>query len=119
MAKQVVGDTIRFDAEGQGEGYGPALDGVSVVYNVPLYVRHIKVNSGAGGDLTINSRKISGDADPTEFPLCDQRKRYEVLFLDDMDANEPYMIPMEKYVDGLYIEDLQTNMVVTVELGYA
>ena len=129
MAKTVNGDIVVFDAEDQGEGIGPWMDtqpgrkgfvslsGHTVVYDFPIYVDHLKIVTGSGGDVEIRSRKVDPTADPTEFNKPDERKRYNVVFLDATPANDTLWVPIRKRVDGLYIFDLPTNGQVQAYLG--
>lgn len=115
MAKDVSANPWVFDATGQAEGLGPSLDSGpevthTVNFNVPVYIQQIKVvTGGTGGDVLVYSRKIVGTEDPTQYPKCDQRKRYEVLFLDETPANDTLWVPINTRVDGIYVNTLPTG----------
>jgi len=94
MVKQATGNPIIFDATTQGEGYGPNEDGISTLFNTPIYVKRIKVYTGtAGGDIQVDDRATSGK---------------EVLFLDSTLANDSIECPIEVFVKGIYIKTLPT-----------
>ena len=126
MAKSVSANPWVFDAVGQCEGFGPSLDAeISIyepegtepsisaankpVFNTTVYIKQIKVVTGDGGDVLVYSRKVAGDADPTEENKPGERKRYEVLFLDATPASDTLWVPMDVRVDGIYVETLPAN----------
>jgi len=134
MAKTVNGDLVVFDAEGQGEGYAcwldtqlsvyepegisPSMGANTVVYETPLYIRQFKVVTGStGGDVQIYTRKVDGEADPTEENKPGEQKRFEVLFLDATPADDTLWVPMGSYFPGVYINDLPAGAKVYMYLG--
>lgn len=126
MSKDISANPWVFDAVGQCEGFGPSLDAEKSVYepegeepsipaadkpvfNTSIYIRQIKITTGAGGDVLVYSRKVAGTADPTEENKPDQHKRYEVLFADATPADDTLWWPMDQRVDGIYVETLPAN----------
>jgi len=133
MAKVVGSNLVVFDAEGQGEGYAawldtqrsvyeseeatPAMGSETVVFTVPLYIRQFKVVTGAGGDVQLYTRKVAGDADPTEENKPQEHQRKEILFLDETPASDTLWVPMNGRFDGVYVNDLPTNGKIYMYLG--
>jgi hypothetical protein len=135
MAKDVSGSVWLFDAVGQCEGFGPSLDAEKSIYepegtepsisaankpvfDIPIYIKQIKVVTGStGGDVLLYSRKVVGTADPTEENRPDERKRYEVLFLDATPANDTLWVPMDRRVDGIYVNTLPSGAQLYIYTG--
>ena len=107
MAKDITGQPWKFDATGQGEGIGPSLDSVSVNFPVQVYIDHIKVETGDGGDVLLYSRQNAGT----------EQKRYTVLSLDQTPSGDTLAVEMRKRVDGIYVETLPANAVLWVYHG--
>ena len=109
MAKDVSGHVWTFDAATQGEGFGPNLDSISVNITSKFYVHALKVDTGDGGDVLVESREgTTGDATI--------HVKYTVVKLDSTPANDTLWVPIEAYVDGLYVTTLPTNGSIQVYL---
>lgn len=108
MAKDVKANPWKLDATGQGEGFGPNEDSVSVVFTVKPYVNQIKVDTGDGGDVLIRSRNTAS---------AGSHGRYDIVKLDNTPANDTLWVPIEARVDGIYITTLPTNASIYVYHG--
>lgn len=108
MAQNSSSNPWYMDAAGQGEGFGPNKDGISVVFDTKPYINQVKLETGDGGDFLMYSRKNAGSGDHARIIL---------LKLDNTPANDTLWIPMDCRVDGVYIQTLATNAAVYVFHG--
>ncbi|KRT68215.1 MAG: hypothetical protein XU15_C0026G0025 [candidate division NC10 bacterium CSP1-5] len=110
MPKDIKANPWVFDAEGQGEGFGPNEDGVAVNFSeVKPYVSRIKIMGGDGGTVEILSRQNTSSGD---------HARYEILPIVTAAANAVTDHVVNQVVDGIYINDLPLNAKVYVYHGH-
>ena len=100
MAQDSTNNPWLFDAATQGEGFGPSLDSVSVVFTVRPYINQLKIGTGAGGDVLIYSRKNAGTGN---------HARVNIVDFSSTPANDTLWVPIDARVDGLYIQTLPTG----------
>jgi hypothetical protein len=104
MAKNVVGNPWVFDAANQNEGVANAAESTPPVFNVaPIYVKHFVVYGGATGGTV----KIDNDTVPTR----------SIVPATEIAADAETVIPIESYVDGVYITTLDSGLTVYCHHG--
>lgn len=117
MAKDVTGQPWYFDAAAQGEGFGPNADGVSVVFNKPVFIKRIKVYTGDGGEVLLYDRKdapaVTGAPGPTDAHFA----RHTVLDLKTLAAQDNFEVPVEATLLGIYVSILPASAYLEVFHG--
>lgn len=88
MAKTLTGNPWIFTAAGDAEGQG-----MGGVYDLPIYIDQIKLDTGDGGD----------------FELLDAEGGTSILKLDSTPANDTLWIPIGHYQDSVYVGTLADN----------
>ena len=119
MAKDVTGQPWYFDASGQGEGRGPSLDGVSVVFPTRVYIKRVKLYTGDGTTLLVYDRKTSPPVLGLPGEDDAQNSRHIVLHFQNLAAQDNFEIPIEATLLGFYVETLPTNAYLEVFHGEA
>jgi hypothetical protein len=72
------------------------------VFNTPLYIEQIKLDTGAGGDFLLTYTTDAGD---------------RVLKLDSTPVDDTLWIPIRKRVEAIYVQTLATNASFEVYTG--
>ena len=100
MAKDVTSSVWIFDTAADAEGV--ANVGVTgVVFDqAPIFVTYIRVDTGNGGNLLVNESNAG--------------KR--VLKVDALPSDDTITYNLNRYVRGLYLQTVQTNM--SLEIGH-
>lgn len=108
MAKDVHANPWVFDTQDTGEGLGPDLDAVATVFKIPIYINRIKIYTGAGGAIRLESRKNAG---------AGNRAKIDVIRLQNTAAQETIEVALGHYFDGIYLTTLPTDALVYVYHG--
>ena len=103
MAKKVDNNPWTFDAADQYEGWANRAQSTKPVFEVKPYISRIKIDTGNGGDILITT---------------DGTDANEVVKADSTPANDTLEWPIQKRVDGIYIDTLPTNATIQVWHGY-
>ena len=73
------------------------------VFNLPLAIDQIKVDTGDGGDVLLTYTSDAQD---------------QLLKLDNTPANDTLWVPIRKHVEALFVQTLPTNAQLEVYTGY-
>lgn len=102
MAKDVTKAVWVFDTANDAEGIANKDETTTPVFdNVPLYIDHIRVDTGDGGNFLLNESD-GGD---------------EIVKLDGTPANDSIPVRIGRYVRGVFLQTVQTNMTVAIHHG--
>jgi len=88
MAKDVTGQPWIFDATTQAEGVGN-----SGVFQHPIYIQRVKIDTGNGGDVLV----LSASGGKT------------IIKADNTPADDTLEWPIGAFVRGFYVSTLPTN----------
>jgi len=120
MAKDVTGQPWYFDGAGQGEGFGPSLDGVPVAFDSRVYIKRVKLYTGDGGAVRVYDRQTLPPVLGTPSENDDaQHARHVVFYLQNLAAQDNLEVPVEKELLGFYVDTLPTNAYMEVFHGEA
>ena len=86
-----------------GAGSGTHTLNMQNIFNLPLAIDQIKLDTGDGGDFLLTYTSNSGD---------------RFLKLDNTPANDTLWIPVRKHVDAIFIQTLAANASLEVYNGY-
>jgi len=86
-----------------GAGSGTHTLSMQNIFNLPLSIDQIKVDTGDGGDVLLTYTSDGQD---------------RLLKLDSTPANDTLWVPIRKVVEALYVQTLPTNASLEVYTGY-
>ncbi len=98
LAAQTAGTAVDITDTGTGTHTMSAQN----VYKVPIYIEQIKLDTGDGGDFLLTETSDAQD---------------RVLKLDSTPANDTLWIPVNHYVEALYVQTLASNASMEVYVG--
>ena len=105
MAKTLNKDPWVWTAAGDAEGQ---IHGGS--FQLPIYVRQIKVDTGDGGDFLLTTASTS-DTEAVGYP------GERLLKLDNTPANDTLWVEIETYWDNIFIQTLPANASIEIYHG--
>ncbi len=86
-----------------GAGSGTHTLNMQNIFNLPLSIDQIKVDTGDGGDVLLTYTSDAQD---------------QLLKLDNTPANDTLWVPVRKKVDAIFVQTLPANAQLEVYTGY-